>query len=226
MSLKRSKYKYFARRERAEQFMDGELLFRSLSYFLQIEDGGVRGDHREGTLVLQPNEGLQGFNQSQNVPFHLPGGSHFDSSVKSNEVFILCAANSMTERHRTSFNAAACVQIERPKNLLARIGYELPRNATLKAGSVEYYSPKDPVGVRYAFPDMIAFAKTDDYAWQNEYRFVFSETDALEYGSTVHKLVFPITEPHNFPPTPPPPPGRDYLIKVKELSSICKLHIL
>jgi len=51
---KRSKYRYFSELEWAEQFMDGSLLFRSLSHFKKIEDGEVRGDLREGAISFQP----------------------------------------------------------------------------------------------------------------------------------------------------------------------------
>ena len=42
---------------------------------------------------------------------------------------------------------------------------------------------------------MIAFSKVDGYSWQDEFRFVFSLTDALKYGKTAQKLTMPI-DPH------------------------------
>ncbi len=135
-----SKYRYFSEVEWAEKFMDGELRFRSLSHFKQIEDGEVRGDLREGSISFKPKGGLVGNYQSQGKAFNLPEGSSFDSAVKTEEIFIMCASNSITDELRERFEAKACVQVYRPKNLLARIGYELPRTAPLRAESVIYYS--------------------------------------------------------------------------------------
>src|SRR5262245_39114840 len=110
--------------------MDGELLFRSLSHFTKIEDGDVRGDLREGTLSYQPEGGLVINNQTQGTSFNLPVDSHFDSRVKSDEIFILCASNSMRDELRIGFNAKACVQILRIASLQQRIQDQLPKTAT------------------------------------------------------------------------------------------------
>ncbi len=221
---KRSKYRYFSQVEWAEKFMDGELRFRSLSYFKQIEDGEVRGDLREGSVSYQPQGGLVGNNQTQGKAFNLPDGSYFDSGVKTEEIFILCASNSMTDELRVRFEAKACVQIYRPNNLRDRIGYELPRTATLRAEPVVYYSPINEPGPKWAFPDMIAFSKVDGYSWQDDFRYVLSITDALKSGSTAQKIVIPNQPPGTAAPPPPPEP-REYFMKVKALASICKLHI-
>lgn len=175
--------------------MDGELGFRSLSQFKQIEDGEVRGDLREGSITFQPKGGLVGNNQTQGKAFNLLEGSYFDSDVKTEEIFIMCASNSMTDELRERFEAKACVQIYRPKNLLDRIGYELPRTATLRAERVVYYSPVNKPGPKWALPEIIAFSKIDSYAWQDEFRYVFAITDALKYGSTQQKIVIPNQPP-------------------------------
>ena len=39
---RRSLYKYFSERKWAERFLDGEILFRSLAYFRDYEDGNIR----------------------------------------------------------------------------------------------------------------------------------------------------------------------------------------
>ena len=38
--------------------MDGDVRFRPLSYYHQIEDGAVRGDGNEGSIYTQPDTGL------------------------------------------------------------------------------------------------------------------------------------------------------------------------
>jgi len=40
---------YFSECQWAERFLDGEILFRSLSYFRDYEDSEVRGDRNEGS---------------------------------------------------------------------------------------------------------------------------------------------------------------------------------
>src|SRR5258708_17981131 len=103
----------------------------------------------------------------------------------------------------TRFEAKACVQIMRQASFSQRIRDELPRTATFRAEPVVYYSPANEPGGKWAFPDMIAFSKVESYAWQDEYRYVFSVTDALKYGTTTQRAVIP-----NQPPgTALPPPS-------------------
>jgi len=40
-------YKYFSERKWAEAFLDGSMLFRSLSYFRDLEDKNVRETRRK-----------------------------------------------------------------------------------------------------------------------------------------------------------------------------------
>ena len=46
MIERRSLFKYFSEEKYAEAFRDGQLLFRALSYFRDVEDRQVRGDER------------------------------------------------------------------------------------------------------------------------------------------------------------------------------------
>jgi hypothetical protein len=43
---------------------------------------------------------------------------------------------------------------------------------------VEYYRVSDAADTRWALPDRIALSKLTEYAWQDEFRLVFSLTDA------------------------------------------------
>ena len=170
------------------------MLFRSLSHFQNIEDGEVRGDLREGSVSYKPESGLIINNQTQGKRFTIPEGA-FGSGVNTEEVFILCASNSITDELRIRFEAKACVQILRIASLCSRIQGELPRTATFRAERVKYYSPANEPGAKWAFPDMIAFSKVDGYSWQDEFRFVFSLTDALKYGNTAQQVTIPNQKP-------------------------------
>jgi hypothetical protein len=220
---KRSKYRYFDEVKWAETFMDGELRFRSLSHFKQIEDGEVRGDAAEGLISFQPEAGLVMYHERLGTTFRFPGGV-FNSGVKTEEIFILCASNQMSDELQTRFKAKACVQIMRQTSFRQRIQYELPRTATFLAKPVDYYSPAEEPGARWALPELITFSKINTFAWQDEYRYAFSLTDALKYGSTSQRVVIPNQPPGNAI-TPPPAASHHYDIKVKALGSICKLHI-
>jgi hypothetical protein len=70
---------------------------------------------------------------------------------------------------------------------------------------------------------MIAFSKVDGYAWQNEYRFCFSLTDALMYGKTSQQVKIPNHKPGTAVPAPPPVP-RQYPLTIKPLGDICTFY--
>ena len=51
-------YRYFDKSEWAEAFLAGEVRFRPLSYYRDIEDEQVRRDIHEGQLIHRPDGGL------------------------------------------------------------------------------------------------------------------------------------------------------------------------
>jgi hypothetical protein len=155
---KRSKYRYFTELEWAEQFMDGSLLFRSLSYYHQIEDGKVRGDPNEGSVSFKPDGGLVIRNHTKGTTLHFPAGA-FGSNVNPEEIFILCASNSMTDELRIGFSAKACVQILRKASFCERIRNQLPRTVKFHADRVTYYSPANALGPKWAPPRGCFFKK-------------------------------------------------------------------
>jgi hypothetical protein len=65
MRPRRSLFKYFSDHKWAGKFLDGGLRFRSLGYFCDLEDNGVRGDVNEGTAIFRPVGGLVVTNQTQ-----------------------------------------------------------------------------------------------------------------------------------------------------------------
>ena len=201
--------------------MDGELMFRSLSHYLQIEDNKVRGDIAEGRVSLKPKGGLVIRNKTQGKDFVIPEGS-FNSGVNPEEIFILCASASASDELRDRFNAKAVVEIKKVAAFCARIQAELPATATFRAQRVTYYSPADELGAKWAFPDMIAFTKNNEYEWQDEYRFCFSLTNALTYGQTKQQVMIPNQAPGTALP-PPPPVLRSYPLTIKALHDVCEL---
>lgn len=211
-------YKYYSDRKWAEAFLDGELLFRSLSYFRDYEDKNVRGDQNEGTAIFRPEGGLIINNQTQGKTFTLPRHA-FQSAANQDEIFVFCASRSHTDELRGKFEAVVCVEILKIRTLCERIKAALPPNATFRGGLVEYYQETEGGSPRWALPDKIATSKFDSYAWQDEYRLVFCLTDALGFEKAGLRLV-----QDNAREAPKPAEHHDYLVKARSLRDICRLH--
>jgi hypothetical protein len=69
-------------------------------------------------------------------------------------------------------------------------------------------------------PDLIATSKRETYAWQDEFRLVFSLSDALDFEKIVGRIVPPGS------PRPPRKPDehRRYEVTTQSLRDICRLH--
>lgn len=144
--------------------MDGDVRFRSLSYYHQIEDRAISGDENEGSVYTQPETGLVMHNQTRGYTRVIPGGA-FRANAKSDEIFVLCASNSMKDELRARFEAECCVEVLRVASLCARIEAKLPSGSTFMAKAISYYSKNDEIGTRWTFPDKITFEKIDCYSW-------------------------------------------------------------
>ncbi len=225
---RRNLYKYFSERKWAEAFLRGEVLFRSLSYFRDYEDKNVRQDQNEGTAIFRPDGGLVVNNIAQGTTFTLPGHA-MESSANQEEVFIFCISRSLTEELRERFKAVACVEILDISAFCDRIEAALPPTATFpgrpgrqRIGQrVEYYKESEAGNPRWALPDAIATSKLDGYAWQDEFRLVFSVTDALGF----EKVAMRVTQ-DNVRKPPNPPEHHCFPVTAASLSDICRLHEL
>lgn len=123
--MRHSLYKYFSDLKWANAFLDGEILFRSLSYFRDYEDKNVRGDQNEGVAVFRPQRGLIVTNQTQGTTFTLPDHA-FESAANQEEIFVFCASRSLSNELRERFEAVACVEILNIRSLCSRIETALP----------------------------------------------------------------------------------------------------
>ena len=180
-----SVYKYFSEQTHADGFLDGHLLFRTLAYFRDNEDA-VRGDEYEGTSKFLPEGGLVVHNQTQGTTFTLPMA--FESSVRAYEIFVYCTSLRLSADLAEEFRSVACVEVTNVKSLCERIRSALPRSAKFTARPVEYYSSVQACSPRWALPDQIATSKLDRWTSQNEYRFLFSLTDALGFEKVTLRL--------------------------------------
>jgi hypothetical protein len=216
--MRHSLYKYYSERKWAEAFLDGQILFRSLSYFRDYEDKKIRGDQNEGTAIFRPEGGLIVNNKTQGKTFTLPGHS-FKSTAKQEEIFVFCASRSLTDELREKFGAVVCVEIMKIKTLCERIKAALPPKSTFRGQRVEYYQETEGNSPRWALPDKIATSKLDCYAWQQEYRLLFCLTDALDFEKVNLHLV-----QDNAREAPKPAEHPKYPVKARSLRDICRLH--
>jgi hypothetical protein len=220
-----SLYKYYSERKWAEAFLKGEVLFRSLSYFRDLEDGQVRGDQNEGTSVFRPNGGLVITNQTQGWTRVLKGA--FKSAANFADIFVFCLSRSLNQRLWSEFRASVCIEITNIKEFCSRMEAALPPSAAFpgKPGrtrigqSVEYYNETENCNPRWALPDLIAASKQQSYSWQDEYRLVFSLTDALDFEKIEARLVG-----ENAHDPARPAEHRQYLLKAGRLDDICRVH--
>ena len=227
LTKSRSLYKYFSERRWAEAFLNGELLFRSLAYFRDHEDKGIRGDQDEGVSTFRPEGGLAVNNLTQGKTFTLPGYA-LESTTKQEEIFVYCLSRSFADELRERFGAAACVEILDIPKFCGRIESSLPPEATFPGRPgrtrvgvrVEYYRESDDCNPRWALPDVIATSKSELYAWQDEFRLVFSLTNALGF----EKVNMRVTRGRTFK-EPASAEHRPCLVKVSGgLGDICRLH--
>ncbi len=216
-------YKFFSERRWAEAFLDGELRFRSLAYFRDYEDcagSQVVGDHYEGTRASMPEGGviLRARTTGQVGKFTEPWA--FNALVSAEEIFVYCVSNSYSELLVRAFNALACIEIFNKAAFFGRLTPALPLDAKLVSGAVEYYRYQQPEQLKTpmgATPDKIVKSKLARYSYQDEYRFAFCRTSALDPGSARFCL-------REFKPAPNPSEHHDEPLHLGSLRDICKLH--
>jgi hypothetical protein len=213
-----SLFKYFSERHWADAFLEGQVLFRSLSYFRDYEDQEIRGDRNEGVSIFRPEGGLTINNITQGKTVVLRNHA-FESTTNQDEIFVFCASKSLNDELRERFKAIACVEILNIKALCERVKGALPTNANFWGRQVEYYDHTEGGNPRWALPEKIAVSKLRCYAWQREYRLVFCLTDALDFENVKLQLVTDesreISKRAEYPKR---------TVSLSSLSDICRLH--
>jgi hypothetical protein len=219
-------FKYFSERKWADAFLEGDLLFRSLSYFRDYEGDHVREDQNEGRAIFRPDGGLIVNNLTQKTTFSLPGHA-FESAAKQSEIFVFCASRSFTEEMLERFQAIACVEILDIPRFCESVAAALPASATFPGrpsrrrigNRVEYYRETEGGSPRWALPDLIATSKLESYAWQDEFRLVFSLTGALDFENVALSLT-----QGNSPAPRNPNEHHTYPVKAGSLLGFCRMH--
>lgn len=226
MVPKRSLFRYYAERKWADAFVDGRMRFWSLSYFRDLEDKGVRGDANEGKGIFAPDGGLEITNHTQRTRFTMPAHA-LTSRAVCDDIFVFCASRRLSSRLWDEFGACVCVELTDVPAFCARVAAALPEGAKFpgrpgreRLGQrVEYYRTSDAADTRWALPDRIASSKLREYAWQNEFRLVFSTTGALDFQNLALTL-----EPRDAAAAPAAPSHLHQDIAATSLRDICHVH--
>jgi hypothetical protein len=173
-------------------FLRGEVLFRSLSYFRDYEEKQVRGDLHEGTRLHRKPAGLETTNTTTGEKTVIPYS--FESSAKGEDIFVFCLSTALSASLAHDFKTNTCIEIHSPAHLIGGIRSALNRRPSVKSktvlhASVRYYEAgEDPI-VDWALPDKIAMSKLRSYESQQEYRIAFAMNDALRIENTSLLLV-------------------------------------
>lgn len=167
-----SLFKYFNDESYARAFMrKGEMRFGSLAYYRGIEDGGVRGDPKDGMLHYAPAGGIE-------ITMVADGrkltGTAFTTAAES--MFVYCASNDMSAERAKDFGQF-CVEITDPDAIVRRLKGRASTSSRLDYGRVHMgeadYRPLDQIpAVDWAFPERVVLIKPPEYAEQNEARIV------------------------------------------------------
>jgi hypothetical protein len=202
----------------------GEILFRSLSYFRDHEDGSVRGDPDEGTRVYSPDGGLKITKAVTGEELTLP--HRFEATSFEDDIFVCCFSTVFDNSLAKSFGVDACVEIKDASVLIGRIRNALAIRSSVNDklsafGPVKYYEYKDPPVTDWALPERIALSKPASFSWQHEYRIAFGINRA--FGNENFKLRL-TTEPRD---SKKPTAGHpQHLMKIGNISRFCAVHVL
>lgn len=195
-------YKYFAEERFADAFMKrGEMKFGSLSYYRAIEDGGRRGDPKDGTLHYAPPDGLEVTRVTDGRKLT---GVSFTTAAQN--MFVFCVSNELSADRARDFGHF-CVEITDPDALVERLKARAHTSSKLDYartifGLVEY-RPLDKIpGVDWAFPEKVVLMKPPEYAIQAESRIAVPlKPDASSNDTSLIVAVgdlTPVTTLHRF----------------------------
>lgn len=187
-------YKYLPSKYVPAFLNHGEVLFRNLTYFRQLE-GKVRGDPYEGIHKDHPGTDIVLENITQGSK--IVGRFSFLNSTDSDLIFAFCLSERLSKDLMAEFESDACIEIFKPVEFIRRVRFALVRlvsvhRAGLIAQPVHYYHPAEEARFDIKNPTQLAFAKNKSYAAQEEFRVSFGSRRAF-------KLVQQITQPHYDP---------------------------
>jgi len=223
--MQRSRYKYVSNLDHARWFQQGKMFCRTAAYYRDYEDRKameVIGDQYEGTRLYRPLNGLEFNNLTQGTKGILNAG--MECLTHAHEIYVFCVSLSFNDVLKKEFAAVACVEIFDPAALHARWLAALPDAAKPHGQHVSrkvgYYRPEDLPGPVWALPDLITTTKLKQFAYQDEYRFAYTKTDAFGFENCTYNIVDRKTRP-----LAKPDEHLDETLEVGDLRDISRIHI-
>jgi hypothetical protein len=187
------------------------------------------GDEYEGTRLYRPLNGLEITNLTQHTQGNLQLGAEF--ITKAHEIFVYCVSMSFNDALKNEFDAKACVEICDPLKFIQRWQRALPPEALVTSGAVgdyqkyvcrmvRYYHGHDLPGNVWAIPDLITTTKLKKFAYQEEYRFAYTKTDAFKFENVEVQLV-----DRKARPAPKPDEHFHETLDLGDLHDICRIRV-
>ena len=216
-------FRYFDRESYATALIEkGQLLFRSLSYFRELEGDAARGDKHDGKLRFAPVAGLE-LKKTGGMTVKLPE-CHFVSSVNESEIFVSCFSNELSEKTAVEFGSPFCVEIASAEDVMLRLRSRASRQSMLDysnvlSGDVEYRALETEPLANWALPEKVAFIKPLEFADQNEFRFVIGKRGALDPENVRCQIV-----DANAPPAAAYKAIEKFFIDLGSFGDLAKLH--
>jgi hypothetical protein len=219
--MRHSRFKYFHNPDHAQQFLDGAMFCWYAAYYRDYEDAKaaqVVGDEYEGTRLYRPLNGLEITNLTQHTQGKLQLGAEF--ITKAHEIFVYCVSMSFNDALKNEFDAKACVEICDPLRLIQRWQRAVGDYQKYVCRRVSYYHGHDLPGNVWAIPDLITTTKLKKFAYQEEYRFAYTKTDAFKFENVEGKLV-----DRKARPAPKPDEHFHETLDLGDLHDICRIRM-
>jgi hypothetical protein len=182
--------------EFAERFVrNGEVLFRTLSYFRALEHA-ARGDEAEGVHIDAPDNDVT---LTTNTGIRTVGRYRYLRSVRQDDIFAFCCSTEFSEDLFDAFNADACVAIRNAELFLLRCKIAVRRPLPLEPpgllhGPVSYFALNRDAPLDVTVGANIPFLKHARFADQKEYRAVFARRGGFHMTNRIVQPQFAFAE--------------------------------
>lgn len=181
MDLPKKLYKYLPAQFVNSTVLEGDLMFRNLSYFRQCEDNR-RGDPLEGFHRDNPDNDIVMNNLSTGKI--IKGDFSYLNSTNTDLIYVYCLSKIMDKQLFHEFQSETCIEIFDVDMFLRRVAKSIRNmysisNVGLLHGDVKYYKENVPAGFDIKDPKNLPFAKGVHYKHQEEFRLVFGVDGAF-----------------------------------------------
>jgi hypothetical protein len=236
LAVQRPRYKYVSCLDHAKWFQQGKMFHRTAAFYRDYEDkkaAQVIGDQYECTRLYTP-AGIRKI-APDGTPRkwqRLPDGQRMECITRAHEIFVFCLSLSLNDVLKKEFDAVACVEIFDPAELHARWLKALPDEVKnhVSAGigdyprfisrKVTYYTPEELMGPVWALPDLITTRKLKKFAYQDEYRFAYTKTDAFRFENCTYQITN-----RRARPVSKPEEHFDETLNLGDLRDICRIRV-